>query len=355
MDRVPLQVSANGYVLMVTPGMSSQRIAQHLTEAGMLKHPQWFVWWVQISGARLKLKAGEYLIKPGMTSQALIELLISGKVIQHALTIVEGWRFDQLMLAIQQHPKLSHTLTGLSSEEIMSKLGQSGGYPEGLFFPDTYYFPAGTTDLAFLQRAYQTLQSKLMEVWKQRDQSYSSLPTPYDVLVLASIIEKESDFPEEYAEISGVYHRRLKRRMGLDSDPTVIYGLGAEYSAPLTKKQLAIKTPYNTYMMSGLPPTPIAFPSEKALWAATHPKPGKTLYFVAKGEGKGHVFSKTYDEHLMAVARYRKWKQTSFQVNSVKTVGTVKTIDSVESGSSKAEKVDLPAKNASPLSRLTSN
>lgn len=341
-DYVPLNIQPNGHVLMVTPGLSSQRIAQRLADEGVLQHPQCFLWWVHISGARLKLKAGEYLIKPGMTAQGLIDLLISGKVIQHSLTIVEGWTFDRLIRAIQQEPKLSHTLAGLSSAEIMAKLGHPGEYPEGLFFPDTYYFPAGTTDLAFLQRAYKRLQTKLMEVWKQRekqgDQNDFLLKTPYDILVLASIIEKESNFPEEYAEISGVYHRRLKLKMPLQADPTVVYGVGLAYqnqSTGLTNEQLKRKTAYNTYLVAGLPPTPIAFPGEKALWAAAHPKPGDTLYFVAKGEGKGHVFSKTLAEHLAAVAVYRKklkalneLRSAPAQEEASKTAGSTANIES---------------------------
>jgi UPF0755 protein len=202
-----------------------------------------------------------------------------------------------------------------------------------------------------------------MDAWEQRDQSYSSLQTPYDVLVLASIIEKESDFPEEYGEIAGVYHRRLKNKMRLDSDPTVIYGLGAAYIAPLTKNQLAVKTPYNTYRMRGLPPTPIASPSEKALWAAVHPKPGDTLYFVAKGDGKGHVFSKTYDEHLVAVARYRKVKQqaqAASNISSVKSNEMAKTVEgtteSTEAAKTKIEKNESSeAEKGSPVSKLILN
>lgn len=338
----PLQVQPPGYVLMISPGMSVQRIANQLAQDGVLKHPDWFVWWTQVSGARLKLKAGEYLIKPGMTPQAVIDLIISGKVIQHALTIVEGWNFDRLMAAIKDAPKLSHTLTGLSHQDIMAKLGHPLEHPEGRFFPDTYYFPAGTTDIAFLQRAYKILETKLATAWEGRDQqSDLSIQTPYEALILASIIEKESALPEEYEEISGVYHRRLKRKMPLQADPTVIYGVAADYTGQLTGEQLKRQTPYNTYLNPGLPPTPIAMPGAKAILAATNPKPGDTLYFVAKGEGKGHVFSKTLAEHLVAVALYRKKLGNSVKGNSVNVEAPANPVTSVNS--------TVPANSAVPV------
>lgn len=301
----PFQVDAPGYVVVVPPGLAVQKLADQLAQAGVLKHPTWFVWWVRLTDVRSKIKAGEYLIKPGMTPQAMIDMMVAGRVIQHALTIVEGWTFERMMQMIDEAPKLTHALKGLSPADIMAKIGHPDEHPEGRFFPDTYYFPAGTSDIAFLQRAYNLLNVKLNNAWNTRDQNLF-LKSSYDALILASIIEKESSVLDEYSDIAGVYIRRLARKMPLQADPTVVYGLQKNYNGKLTLDMLKIPTPYNTYTMTGLPPTPIAMPGEKALQAAVHPKPGETLYFVARGEGKGHVFSRTLEEHLAAVQQYRK-------------------------------------------------
>jgi UPF0755 protein len=295
----------NGYVLVILPGTSVQKIAEQLSKDGVIRSTWNFLFWVKWQQAWTELKAGEYLIKPGTTPTELIQQLRDGKVIQHALTIVPGWNFQRLMEVVNQEPKLSHTLQGLKPEDIMVKLGHAGEHPEGRFFADTYYFPAGTSDVAFLKRAYNILQEKLNTVWNQRAQDLP-IKSAYEALILASIIEKESSFVEEYNEISGVYSRRLLKSMPLQADPTVIYGAGKEVGAPITKEMLKTETPYNTYQIAGLPPTPIAFPSLKALEAAVHPKEGETLYFVANVDGKGHVFSKTLEEHQVAVTRYRK-------------------------------------------------
>lgn len=303
--KTPLRIEQAGYVVTITPGMSIHKLSALMSKEGVLKHPQWLVWWIQLKGVRKQIKAGEYLIKSGSTPKAAIELFISGKVVQHPLTIVEGWTFDRLLQAIQQMPKLKQTLLNLSHEEIMARLGYPGQHPEGRFFPETYYFPAGTTDVQFLQRAYRLLQEKLDKAFETRDKALS-LNNPYETLILASIIEKESSFTEEYSEIAGVYIRRLARNMPLQADPTVIYGLGSQFKPPLTLEQLKKPTAYNTYVNTGLPPTPIAMPSLKAIEAATKPKAGESLYFVATGDEKRHVFSKTLDEHQKAVLRYRE-------------------------------------------------
>lgn len=300
-----LQVSNQGHVLIVSPGMSIQNISETLAKEGVLKHPSWLVAWVRLIGANGKLQAGEYLIRSGSTPNSLIRLLISGKVIQHTFTIIEGWNFERLMAALNEEPHLTHTLKNLSKEDIMKKIGFHNEHPEGRFLPETYCFTAGTTDVVFLQRAYSQLKHKLAQAWNNRS-SFCLLKTPYDALILASIIEKESGFTEEYADISGVYHRRLKLNMPLQADPTVIYGAGKAYIGKVTFSLLKQPSPYNTYLNTGLPPTPIAMPSEKALMAATNPREGDSLYFVAKGTGRGHIFSKTLDEHNVAVRQYRK-------------------------------------------------
>ena len=303
----PLPVEPNGHVFNIEPGASTQKIAESLQKEGLIKHPVFFIMLLKWEGVFGKLKAGEYLVLPGTTPKTLIDLLVSGKVIQHSLTIIPGWTFNQLIQTVHEAPKLKHTLIGLTNEQIMTQIGHQTEHPEGRFLPETYYFPAGTTDVAFLKRAYQLLEDKLQAAWLLRDPNLS-LKTAYEALILASIIEKESDLTEEYHDIAGVYIRRLEKNMLLQADPTVIYGLGKDFVGPLTLSALQIPSPYNTYLNVGLPPTPISIVSLKAIEAALHPKPGETLYFVAKGEGKktGHTFSKTGEEHRAAVLEYRK-------------------------------------------------
>lgn len=305
--ETPLNIDAAGYIVMINPGMSPQKMAETLANAGVLKHPEWFVMWVQWTGVRKKLKAGEYLVKQGTTPQGFIDLLISGKVMQHSLTIVEGWNFERLIQTVNEAPELTHTLNNLSPDKIMAALGHYGEHPEGRFYPDTYYFPRGITDVAFLQRAYRVMYNKLKNQWENRATTVT-LKNSYEALILASIIEKESGVITEYPEIAGVYTRRLERQMPLQADPTVIYGMGKDYPGKLTYDHLKKPSPYNTYINPGLPPTPIAMPSIKAIEAATHPKPGDTLYFVAKGKDKdqGHTFSVTPTEHQKAVSKYRE-------------------------------------------------
>lgn len=295
-----------GLVFVVEPGASTSQISNSLQKAGLIQHPRLFVFFLQWEGYFGTLKAGEYLVTNGMTPRGIMELLASGKVIQYPLTVVPGWTFDRLMENLNTHPKIHHTLVGLSREEVMKKLGFPGEHPEGRFFPETYHFPSGTQDITFLKRAYKMLQDKLSGAWEKRDPKII-LKTPYEALILASIIEKESDVKDEYADIAGVYSRRLEKKMLLQADPTVIYGLGKEYTGTLTGESLRKPSPYNTYLNTGLPPTPIALPSLKAIEAALHPKEGDTLYFVAKGnkKGQGHTFSSDKSSHDAAVLEYR--------------------------------------------------
>lgn len=297
-----------GYVLELSPGTSVQALAKQLENAQLIEHPNFFLVWLYWQGDWNKLKAGEYLVKPGSTINDLIDLLKSGKVIQHAYTIVPGWTFQRLLEEIKAAPKLTHTVQGLSESEIMSQLGHPGEHPEGRFFPETYYFPANTTDLVFLQRAYDLMQQKINGLWPNRTQGLP-LKSPYEALILASIVEKESGFLEEYHDIAGVFVKRLEKNMPLQADPTVIYGAGKSYEGVILSDMLKKETPYNTYQNKGLPPTPIAFPSLKAIEATLHPSASGALYFVAKPDGKGHVFSKTLDEHNSAVNEYRKSKK----------------------------------------------
>jgi len=312
----PLPVSKNGHVFVLAAGTSIPKMVEQLSKEGVLPYPTWFLIWLRYEGFcnGKRFQAGEYLIKSGTTPLEFIKQLEEGRVIQHALTVIPGWSFDRLMLEINQAAKLKHTLIGLSAAEIMEKLGHPGEHPEGRFFPETYYFTAGTSDVAVLQRAYNLLQSTLATLWNKRSEILP-IKSAYEALILASIIEKESDFTEEYAEIAGVYIRRLQKNMPLQADPTVIYGLGKDFTGILTIALLKNPTPYNTYQRLGLPPTPISLPGAKALEAAVSPKTGETLYFVAKGNGKGHIFSKTLAEHNSAVIQYRD------QLNKKKLLG----------------------------------
>jgi UPF0755 protein len=303
-----------GAVFVVQMGTPVYTIANTLFERGILKSSTAFLVAVYFEDCWHKLKAGEYLIKPGTTPIDLIHQLRDGKVIQYALTIVPGWTFDRLMREIEASSKIKHSLTGLNPQEIMIKLGHAAEHPEGRFFPETYYYPAGTTDVAILQRAYRDLQAKLSLLWHAKA-SHVILKSAYEALILASIIEKESSVIDEYRDIAGVYTRRLAKNMPLQADPTVIYGASSSScnhdnavteNRSITREMLSNPNPYNTYLKAGLPPTPIALPSARALEAALDPKPGETLYFVAKPNSKGHVFSENLTDHNVAVSEYRK-------------------------------------------------
>ncbi|HXH04564.1 MAG TPA: endolytic transglycosylase MltG [Candidatus Competibacteraceae bacterium] len=303
----PLAVSGEGQVLEVRPGSSIAVIAEELVARGVLTHP-WQSWYLQayarLQGLAPKLKTGEYALEPELTPRELLARIVAGKVIQYSLTVVEGWTFRQLRAALRAHPQLEQTLQDLGDEEVMARLGHPGLHPEGRFFPDTYRFPRGTRDLDFLQRAFATMQKKLDEVWARRAADLP-LQSPDEVLILASIVEKETALPSERREIAGVFARRLQKNMPLQTDPSVIYGLGDGFDGNLRRQDLEADTPYNTYTRTGLPPTPIALPGAAALAAAVDPAPGDALYFVARGDGSGgHVFSRTLEEHNRAVRQY---------------------------------------------------
>ena len=238
-----------------------------------------------------------------MTALQLLDNMVRGKVVQYSLTLVEGWTFKQMMAAINAHPSITHTLTGLTNSQLMTQLGWADQHPEGHFYPDTYSFSRGFSDVAFLQRAHRMMVQRLASEWRQRD---TTVPykTPYDALIMASIVERETGAAEERAQIAGVFVRRLKIGMALATDPTVIYGIGASFDGNLRKRDLQTDTPYNTYLRRGLPPTPIAMPGGDAIHAALHPASGKTLYFVARGNGT-HYFSETLQEHNNAVRKYQ--------------------------------------------------
>ena len=250
-----------------------------------------------------QLKIGEYTIQPGTTPIQLLDILVEGKVKQYSLTIPEGLNFSQILSLIEQDTHIIQTLGPTKPEQIMAEIGYSGYFPEGRIFPDTYHFPAGTRDVDFIKRAVEMQHSVLEEEWNRKEEG---LPydSPYQALIMASIIEKETGVPEERGKIAGVFVRRLRMNMKLQTDPTVIYAMADSYQGNIRRKDLSIDSPYNTYRYRGLPPTPIASAGREALYAALHPEPGKALYFVAKGDGSHH-FSETLAEHNSAVARYQ--------------------------------------------------
>ncbi|MDE2091872.1 MAG: endolytic transglycosylase MltG [Gammaproteobacteria bacterium] len=287
----------------VRPGEPLRLVATHLHAQGVLPHPLDLVLLARLRGDADAIRAGEYLVEPGTSVAALLELLKSGKVVMHSLTLVEGWTFTQVLASVETDPSLTHKLLDMDAAVVMDKLGHPDENPEGRFYPDTYQFPKGTSDVAFLERAYDVMQERLKTAWELRT---PGLPykSPYDALIMASIIEKETAQSQERGEIAGVFVRRLQKGMKLQTDPTVIYGLGAQYHGKITYKDLRTDTPYNTYTRYGLPPTPICMPSLASIEAALHPTPGDALYFVARGDGT-HQFSATLKEQTAAVQKYQ--------------------------------------------------
>lgn len=305
----PLTVPAEGMSIEVPSGHSVRAIAENLAAKQIISSPLYFEIMARLSGAAARLQAGEYHIAPGMLPETLIQFLASGKVIQHSLTIIEGWSFSQLMAAVQSNKILEQTLSGKTAPEIMSLLQRADEHPEGRFLPDTYKFPRGMTDLEFLKRAYANMQETLLREWKSRakDLPYKK---PYEALIMASIVEKETGVAAERPRIAGVFVRRLQQGMRLQTDPTVIYGMGNTFDGDIRVKDLRKDTVYNTYTRDGLPPTPIAMPGADAIHAVLHPAEGKELFFVSKGDGSHH-FSVTLKDHNRAVGEYQLKRKTS--------------------------------------------
>lgn len=284
-------------------GTSLLALARQMTEQGIIRQPYQFVLLAYLHRDQSRLKAGEYEIVSGMTPGQILARFTSGQVIQYSLTLVEGWTFRQAIAVIDAHEKLSSDhLTALSDDALMAALGRSGEHPEGRFFPDTYQFTARTKAIDLLRRALERMDHILAEEWERRRPGLP-IATPYEALILASIVEKETAVPGERPQIAGVFVRRLQKGMRLQTDPTVIYGLGTQYDGNIRGADLREATPYNTYVITGLPPTPIALPGRDAIRAALQPAPGDSLYFVARGDGT-HEFSPTLDAHNRAVRRF---------------------------------------------------
>ncbi|MGH8255767.1 MAG: endolytic transglycosylase MltG [Steroidobacteraceae bacterium] len=288
----------------VPPGAPLRGILSRLQQQGALSHARWVELYLRLRSQSPRAQAGRYEIAPHATPSQIITQLAQGRVLLASITVVEGWSFAQMRAALDHDADVSHQLLGLSDQQLMSALGHPGQAPEGRFFPDTYRFAAGTPDRKILQMAYQRMQSTLADDWAQRA---ADLPVtnPYQALILASIVEKETGRPDERPKIAAVFCNRLRLGMRLQSDPTVIYGLGERYDGTIHTVDLTTDTPYNTYTRAGLPPTPIALPGAASLRATLHPADIDALYFVATGDGDGsHHFSATLAEHDRAVRAY---------------------------------------------------
>ncbi|MCF6282307.1 MAG: endolytic transglycosylase MltG [Candidatus Polarisedimenticolaceae bacterium] len=303
----PLALPADGLIFNLEPGTSMRGLAFELEQREIISNALYFRSMARLSGQAARIQAGEFLIPAQITPSKLLALFVSGKVTQYSLTLVEGWTFREVMKAVAEEASLTATLGGLSDEVIMRQLGFPDQHPEGRFFPDTYHFPKGTTDLAFLKRAYSAMSRRLASEWEKREKN---LPykSAYEALIMASIVERESGLADERPMVAGVFVRRLQKRMRLQTDPTVIYGMGERFDGNIRRRDLKEPTPYNTYVIKGLPPTPISMPSVESINAALHPAKGDALYFVATGNTDGSSkFSATLDEHNRAVRAYLRY------------------------------------------------
>ena len=306
----PLNIAQEA-LLDVPKGTTPTRTFYRLEADGVIKDAFWLrVYW-RFNLPTQPLHSGEYRMQPGMTVDDLIDLWKRGEMVQYSLTLVEGWNFHQVRAALAKAEKLEKTLDGLSDSDVMDKLGHKGVFPEGRFFPDTYRFVRGMTDVELLKKAYDRLDEVLAAEWAQRaaDVPYTD---PYQALIMASLVEKETGVPQERGQIAGVFVRRLGLGMLLQTDPTVIYGLGDRYNGKLTRAHLKESTPYNTYMIAGLPPTPIAMVGREAIHAALNPVAGNSLYFVARGDGS-HVFSDDLDAHNSAVREFQLKRRADYR------------------------------------------
>ena len=300
--NAPLNISTS-LIFTIDSGSSFKDLNKKLKSYDILDKPYYFEFYARYSGYAKKIQSGEYQLSPGLTPIKIINIFVSGDVIQHSITLLEGWTIKDIKKEISSNTVLIKNLTDYSSDSLLKKIKITESNVEGLFFPDTYYFTKGASDIELLQRAYRRGKAILEKEWESRD---AGLPykNDYDALIMASIIEKETALASERAMIAGVFVRRLKNNMKLQTDPTVIYAMGIKYDGNIRKKDLRIDSPYNTYRCNGLPPTPIALAGREAIHAALHPENDDTLYFVSKKDGS-HYFSKTLYEHNKAVKKYQ--------------------------------------------------
>lgn len=300
--ETPLTLPDEPVVVDIEPGRSLQQLVSELASDGYLRWPQAMALWARWHGYDRRLRSGEYALTTGLTPRTLMDLLMSGRVVQYPVTLVEGWTVRQALESLWQRDNITATLVDQSDEAIHAALDTSLPALEGSLFPDTYFYTKGTTDLAILRRASQRLEQVLAEEWQHRA---VGLPyeSPWQALTMASIIERESGYQAEKQDIAGVFVRRLQAGMRLQSDPTVIYGMGSRYDGVIYRSDLNTTTAYNTYRIHGLPPTPIALAGRDSIHASLQPREGTALYFVSRGDGS-HQFSDTLEEHNAAVQRY---------------------------------------------------
>lgn len=299
-----IQLPSVPYTFTITQGSGLKNIAQQLADAKILSNPWTFILLSRYKGLHSSLKAGDYTLTSNISQVALLDYLVKGDVQQYEIKFIEGWTFSQLRKTLYEHPAIQNDTVDLSDQEILQLIGASETTAEGLFFPDTYYFVKNSRDSDILQRAYHTMQNHLQAAWSER---IAALPlvTPYEALILASIVEKETGLERDRAEIAGVFINRLRMGMRLQTDPTVIYGLGDQFDGNLRKSHLQTDQEYNTYTRAGLPPSPIAMPGLASIQAALNPAETEAIYFVAKGNGESQ-FSTNLVDHNRAVNKYQR-------------------------------------------------
>lgn len=322
----PLNLSQE-QLLDVPSGSSPTGVLNRLQADGVIKDAFLLRLYWRFNLSSQSLHSGEYRMTPGMNARSLLTLWEKGDVVQYSLTLVEGWTFRQVRAALVKQAKLEQTLTNLSDSEVMAKLGHPDVFPEGRFFPDTYRYVRGMTDVELLKQAYNRLDEVLQDEWDKRAADVPYVD-PYQALIMASLVEKETGVPQERGQIAGVFVRRLQQGMLLQTDPTVIYGLGERYNGKITRAFLKEATPYNTYVISGLPPTPISMVGREAIHAAMNPVAGNSLYFVARGDGS-HVFSADLDAHNAAVKEFQLKRRADYRSSPAPIVVPTPGVDPV--------------------------
>ena len=300
----PLRMASQSIELEVEPGTTPRGVAPAVVRAGVQTDARWLYYWFRLSGQDRQIRAGNYELNAGVTPRSLLQKLVRGEESLRAITFVEGWTFRQMRALMAKEEFLKHDTALMSEADIMAALGKPGMAAEGMFFPDTYTYAKGSSELAVLRRAQHAMERRLHEAWAQRSAD-TPLKSAYEALILASIVEKETGKASDRGQIAGVFSNRLRVGMRLQTDPSVIYGLGANFDGNLRRRDLQTDTPWNTYTRAGLPPTPIAMPGKASLMAAVRPDPTKAYYFVARGDGSSH-FSANLEEHNRAVNRYQR-------------------------------------------------
>ncbi len=299
----PLPLPAQPYEFTLKPGASLKSMVRQMHQDGVMTDEWRFVWLARVLGSAKQIKAGNYELNSEITPLELLQMVTKGETNQRQIVVIEGSTFKELRMYLNAESGINHSTQTLTDKEILQRLGVPESHPEGLFFPDTYYFAKNSSDLILLKRAYQTMQMHLQRTWAQRDPGLP-LQTPYQALILASIVEKETGRASDRDMIAAVFLNRLRLGMKLQTDPTVIYGMGSKFDGNLRKNDLFTDTPYNTYTRGGLPPTPIALPGLAAIQATLHPAKTSAIFFVARGDGSSE-FSTSLDQHNRAVNKYQ--------------------------------------------------